>query len=217
MDKQKTIQKLIDAMGNLEGDQILAYSRDLVEAGATSFEIISYLNTGLKQVGEYFEKGEYFIADLMVSGVFYRKVLDLFTDDKDKGPTAAPPHKVIIGVVEDDFHDIGKDIVISVLQSENYDVTDLGCDVKPQAFVDAIRQTRAPIVLLSGMMRFAEASMKNTIDAITEAGLRDQVYIIIGGGCVNKNTARRVGADAGCTVPMETVQYCNQYFAKEHG
>lgn len=202
----ETSQKLIEAMAKLEEADIISHARKLIQSGVSSDEIQQYLNEGMKQVGDFFEAGEYFIADLMVSGVFYRLVLDMLPALAPGEPKQA---KVMIGVVEKDLHDIGKDIVVATLEANGYQVIDLGIDVSPEQFVEAVRKEKPHILLLSGMLSLSRAHMKETIDALTEAGLREDLYVIVGGGCITSTGQNSLGADAAANNLTDTIDYCN--------
>lgn len=208
-------QAMVDAIACLDDAQVTLCANQMMEEGYSPLEIERFLNQGLKKVGELFENGEYFIADLMYSGMLYRSVLDIFSPNTQchSGPSKG---RILIGVVEKDIHDIGKDIVVGLLTSDGFDVIDLGTDVSPQTFVDAIRTYQPSIVLMSGMMLFARESMRNTIDAIESAGLRDQVHIMLGGGCVDESILEHVHADAVTFEPIDTVKYCNEYINRRN-
>lgn len=209
-DHKQLEEAMVNAIATLDDQQVTACANQMIEEGYSSFEIERLLNQGLKKVGELFENGEYFIADLMYSGMLYRSVLDIFSPDV-QSHTGPSKGRVMIGVVEKDIHDIGKGIVVGLLTSDGFDVIDLGIDVSPQGFVKGIQKYQPSIVLMSGMMLFARESMSNTIDAIEKAGLRDQVHIILGGGCVDESILDFVRADAITFEPIDTVKYCNDY------
>ena len=208
--------RLTGALARLDDEETLAAARALMEEG-TDFSVINRcLDAGLEQVKKQFEEGSYFIADLMYSGMLYRSVLELLPSSQ-AGGSLSKKGRVLIGVVEKDIHDIGKDIVASLLASDGYEVINLGTNVTPQAFVDAIEAHRPQIVLMSGMMSFALDSMKRTVEAITEAGLRDHVHILVGGGCVDAALAEEIGADGLAAAPLDTLNRCNQFLAREGG
>ncbi len=208
----KLKEQLIDALARLDDEKTLAAAQNLIDAGADFGTIDRCLDTGLQEVKKQFEEGSYFIADLMYSGMLYRSVLELFPSEKESG-RHANKGCALIGVVEKDIHDIGKDIVASLLVSDGYEVINLGANVTPQAFVDAIKKYHPQIVLMSGLMNFALDSMKRTVEAIKEAGLRDQVYILVGGGCVDETLAAEIGADALAAAPLDTLNRCNKFLA----
>jgi len=120
--------------------------------------------------------------------------------------------KVIIGTVEGDIHDIGKDMVVFMLDVSGYDVIDLGIDVPKQKFVESIKETGSKVVGLSGFLTLAYESMKETIEAIQEAGLRGQVKIMIGGGQIDQQILEHTGADAYGQDAMEAVNIANQWY-----
>ena len=126
--------------------------------GYTISDIQASMNRGMKRVGDYFEQGEYFIADLMVSGTFYKMVLDMLPSAKSSCRISG---RVVIGVAEKDLHDIGKDVVVASLESNGYQVTDLGIDVPAAKFVEAVRAIKSQVLLLSGMMAPSRTYIKN--------------------------------------------------------
>lgn len=209
-DTEKLKESLTQAMAGLDEELVLTYAKELLNQGCSSFDIQHCLNSGLKRVGSQFEAGEYFIADLMYSGMLYRSVLDILPLQK-QSPGSKKEGRILIGVVEQDIHDIGKDIIVGLLSAENFDVIDLGTDVSPQAFINGIQTYHPDIVLLSGMMHFAQDSMKRTVDAIRDAGLRNQVFILLGGGCIDKEILNWVHADATAVEPTDTVNACRAY------
>lgn len=203
-------QGLIEAIARLDDEQVQQYTTALIREGCASRDIQACLNQGLKQVKELFEKGEYFIADLIYSGTLCHLALSLLTDSLQK-PECHKKARILIGVAENDIHNIGKDIVAGLLSADGYDVVDLGSNVTPLAFVNAIRTYSPQLVLMSGMMHFARESMMQTIEAISAAGLRDQVYILLGGGCVTSSTPEQMQADAIAIEPIDTLNLCNEF------
>jgi 5-methyltetrahydrofolate--homocysteine methyltransferase len=147
-------------------------------------------------VGERFAASEYFIPDLVYSGEILKEITALVKPRLVEVADVKRLGKVIIGTVAGDIHDIGKDIVVFMLDVNGFEVYDLGVDVPPQHFADKIRETEAPVVGLSGFLTLAFDSMKETVDAIQAAGLRDKVMVMIGGGQMNEEVRAYTGADA---------------------
>jgi methanogenic corrinoid protein MtbC1 len=203
---------LTEAMASLDEAMLLRSAEALAKEGCRYSEAVTLLNAGIKKVGDLFEKGDYFIADLIVSGMLYRSAISYFAP-KFNYNTDDPIGKVVIGVVEDDIHDIGKDIVTSILLAEKFEVIDLGVDVKPIKFVHAIKTYKPDILLLSGTMGFSRAAMQRTIEEIKNAGLRENVAILAGGGCVNSALCEQIGADAAATDPMFASKFCSAVLA----
>ena len=128
-------------------NRLQAFAEELISLRIPSAELQSCLDRGLKQVNTLFEEGEYFLADLMFAGMLYRSILDLIPVSEN---SSVQPHKcVLIGVVERDIHGIGKDIVSGLLKANNFNVVDLGTNVSPSSFVNAIRTHHPQIVLMS--------------------------------------------------------------------
>jgi methanogenic corrinoid protein MtbC1 len=147
-------------------------------------------------VGKRFASGEYFIPDLVYSGEILKSVTELVKPRLSKGAESKRLGKVVFGTVAGDIHDIGKDIVVFMLDVNGFEVYDLGVDVPAQKFVEKTRETGAPIVGLSGFLTLAFDSMKHTIDAIKAAGLREEVKVMIGGGQITEEVKKYTGADA---------------------
>jgi methanogenic corrinoid protein MtbC1 len=148
----------------------------------------------MTRVGERFEKSEYFVSDLTMSGEIFNQVRKML-EPRLKSMTQVRGGAVVIGTVQGNIHDIGKDIVVNMLKLANLDVTDLGVDVAPAQFIAAPRETNATVLGMSGLLTFAFDSMKETITSIETAGPRDRIRIMIGGGPVNGQVCEVVGAD----------------------
>ena len=170
---------LIDAMADLDEELVVSTVREMVATGHSFEEIQQCLNTGISDVGTRFERGDYFIADLIVSGMIYRSALNERGYFRSEGEPR-PVGKIVIGVVAGDIHDIGKDIIVSLLRAERFDVVDLGIDVKPERFVYAVRNYQPDVLLLSGVLTTAQDAMLRTVQALKKEGLRDKVKILIG-------------------------------------
>lgn len=207
--------ELIDSLARLDENKVYDLIQRLLSEGASSEQIMKDMNMGLKGVGTFFENGKYFIADMMFAGMIYHEALKLFLPMKSESPEPKKG-RVLIGVVENDIHDIGKDIVVSLLSADNYDIIDLGIDVKPCVFVNGIRRYHPDIVMLSGVMQFARDSMQRTVAAICEAGLREQIFIMLGGGCIEASILKRIDADAAVTEPSDTLRRCNEFIARRY-
>lgn len=207
---------LIEAMTELNDEAVMDCVEKMIAAGTSVNAIQMCLNTGVNNVGKRFETGEYFIADLIVSGMIYRDALRLLMPVMD-GSRIMPVGRVVIGVVEGDIHDIGKDIVVSLLRSEHFEVIDLGVDVKPERFAYAIRTYRPDVLLMSGVLTLARESMKRTTDLLHRENLRQQVAILIGGLCAGEFQRVWVGADGWAYDPMETVAFCKRVMEEKYG
>jgi methanogenic corrinoid protein MtbC1 len=187
---------LSKALADLKEDEAVAIVRNKLNAGADPLAILEEARQGMETVGKRFSSGEYFIPDLVYSGEILKRVNELVKPKLAKEGAAKKGGKVIIGTVAGDIHDIGKDIVVFMLDVGGFDVIDLGVDVPVTKFVETIKQSGAPIVGLSGFLTLAYDSMKQTIEAVKTAGLRDKVKIMIGGGQITDDIVKYTGADA---------------------
>lgn len=188
------LEQLAKALADLEEDHVLEIVHKELEGGAEPLGILQACQQGMTEVGDRFEKKEYFVSDLMMSGEIFKQV-GLILEPHLKSVTRISGGAVVIGTVQGDIHDIGKDIVVNMLKSADLDVTDLGVDVPPARFIDALRETNASVLCMSGLLTLAFDSMKETIIQVEDAGLRDKVRIMVGGGPINGLVCEVVGAD----------------------
>jgi methanogenic corrinoid protein MtbC1 len=205
-------ERLVDAIVNLEEETALQLSRQMLEAGKDPVEIFETCRKGMEKVGERFESGEYFLSELIMSAEIFKGIMEIVGPQLKKANVKSLG-KVLIGTVQRDIHYIGKNLVIALLEVAGFEVIDLGEDVPPGKFVEAIREHKPDIVGMSGLLTMAIESMKNTVDAIKEAGLRNNVRIIIGGGRVNEDAYRYVGADAWADNASKGVKICKELIA----
>ena len=190
-------EQLINAIAEMDEEGALALTRELLAAGTAPTAILDACRSAMEVVGKRFECGEYFIPELILAGEMLKGISAEVKPYLAAGQADVKKlGKVVIGTVKGDIHDIGKDIVVFMLDVNGFEVYDLGIDVPPQVFVNKIQETRAPIVALSGFLTLSFDSMKQTVEAIRAAGLRDKVKIMVGGGTVDEQVCRYAGADA---------------------
>jgi methanogenic corrinoid protein MtbC1 len=187
---------LVNALADLKEEEALKIVKDRLNAGEEPLKILEDARKGMEIVGKRFADSEYFIPDLVYSGEILRAVTELVKPKLTKAAESKKLAKIVFGTVAGDIHDIGKDIVVFMLDVNGFEVIDLGVDVPVQKFVDKIKETNAPIVGLSGFLALAFDSMKETIEAMQKAGLRDKVKVMIGGGQMSDEIRKYTGADA---------------------
>jgi methanogenic corrinoid protein MtbC1 len=187
---------LVNTLADLKEQEALKIVKDRLEAGEEPLKILEDARKGMEIVGNRFANSEYFIPDLVYSGEILKEVTELVKPKVTKATESKKLGKIVLGTVAGDIHDIGKDIVVFMLDVNGFEVHDLGVDVAAQKFVDKIKETGAPIVGLSGFLTLAFDSMKETIEAIKAAGLRDKVNVMIGGGQMSDEIKNYTGADA---------------------
>jgi methanogenic corrinoid protein MtbC1 len=207
------VEKLIKAISDLEENEALKLTQDMLERGSDPQLILEESRKGMEIVGKRFSEGKYFLPELIFSAEILKEITEIV---KPKIKTELQPArlgKCIIGTVAGDIHDIGKDIVVFMLDVNGFEVYDLGVDVPPQKFVDKLKETNAPVVGLSGFLTLAFDSMKQTVDAIRAAGLRDKVKIMIGGGQIDEEIRKYTGADAYGQDAMKGVSLAKTWLA----
>jgi len=187
---------LVNTLADLKEQEALKIVKDRLSAGEDPFKIMEDARKGMEIVGQRFASSEYFIPDLVYSGEILKEVTEMVKPKLTKTAESKKLGKIVFGTVAGDIHDIGKDIVVFMLDVSGFEVHDLGVDVSVQKFVDKIKETGAPIVGLSGFLTLAFDSMKETVDAIKAAGLRDKVKVMIGGGQMSDEVKIYTGADA---------------------
>lgn len=206
---------LVTALADLKEEEALKIVGEKLNAGEDPLKILEDIRHGMEIVGNRFANNEYFISDLLYAGEILRVVTEKVKPKLATKKEAKRLGKVIIGSVAGDIHDIGKNIVVFMLEANGFEVYDLGVDVPPEKFVEKIKETGATIVGLSGFLTFVFPSMKNTVEAIEKAGLRGKVKIMIGGGQVNEEVTKYTGADAYGKDAMEGVSLAKKWVGAE--
>jgi corrinoid protein of di/trimethylamine methyltransferase len=189
------LKQLHDAI--LEGDAktAVAATRQALDEGAEAMALITgAMIPAMDEVGRRFECEEYFVPELLLSARAMKGAMELLRPLlAEQG--AQPAGRVVIGTVKGDLHDIGKNLVASMLEGGGFEVIDLGADVSPEKFIQAIKDRGANIVCLSALLTVTMPAMKTTISAFREAGVRDQVKVLVGGAPVTPQFAQEIGAD----------------------
>jgi 5-methyltetrahydrofolate--homocysteine methyltransferase len=187
---------LVSTLADLKEKEALKIVEDRLKAGEEPLKILDDARKAMEIVGKRFASSEYFMPDLVYSGEILKEITDMVKPKLSKAGEIKRLGKVVFGTVAGDIHDIGKDIVVFMLDVNGFEVYDLGVDVPAQKFVEKIKESGAPIVGLSGFLALAFDSMKQTVEAIQAAGLRDKVKIMIGGGQISDEVRKYTGADA---------------------
>jgi methanogenic corrinoid protein MtbC1 len=206
-------QKLIEAITEMREEDAIRLTNELLDGGTSPAEILGACKDAMEVIGKRFEKGECFIPELMLAGEMMTAISGVLKP-RMAGETASKKiGKFVLGTVQGDIHDIAKDIVGFMLDLNGFEVTDLGVDVPPAKFVEAVKQTGAKIVGLSGFLTLAFDPMKDTVTALKAAGLND-VKVMIGGGQIDENIRQYTGADAYGKDAMAAVALAKEW-AKE--
>ncbi|NWF78131.1 MAG: cobalamin B12-binding domain-containing protein [Chloroflexi bacterium] len=202
---------LVKTLADLKEQEVMEIVKSRLSAGDDPLKILEDARKGMEIVGKRFASSEYFIPDLVYSGEILRAVTELVKPKLSKTTESKKLGKVVFGTVAGDIHDIGKDIVVFMLDVNGFEVYDLGVDVPVQKFVEKIKETGAPIVGLSGFLTLAFDSMKQTIEAMKAAGVRDKVKVMIGGGQISEEVRKYTGADAYGKDAMAGVALAKQW------
>ena len=198
-------------MADLMEKETIAMVKELVSGGTNPMEILDAARSAMEVVRKRFESGEYFIPDLFMAGEMMKGISEIVKPLLKKRDTSTKKGKVLVGTVAGDIHDIGKDIVTFMLDVSGYDILDLGIDVPVNTFVEKTREFQPQVVGLSGFLTLAFDSMKKTVEALEQAGLRDKVKIMIGGGQMDDEVRKYVRADAYGKNAVAAVNLCRQW------
>ena len=188
--------KLVKLLSDLKEPEALAFVDKALGEGVDPMDLLGQAKEAMNIVGQRFATEDYFIPDLVFSGEILKGIITKLEPHLKKGEEEKRLGKVVIGTVAGDIHDIGKDLVVFMLDVNGFEVFDLGIDVPVEKFVDTITKTGSTVVGLSGFLTLAFQSMKDTVEAINKAGLRDKVKIMIGGGQIDEQVKGFTGADA---------------------
>ncbi len=189
-------EDLVTLIAELKKQEAIQVTEQRLKSGEDPLKILDDGKKAMQIVGRRFSEGTYFIPDLVYSGKILEQVAELVKPGLSQAPHAGELGKIVLGTVAGDLHDIGKNLVTFMLDVNGFEVYDLGIDVKPQIFVDKIREVQPQIVGMSGFLTSVYQAMKDTVDAIAVAGLRNEVKIMIGGGVMDEEIRKFAGADA---------------------
>ena len=204
------LKVLTQAVGDLNEKAVLAIINDFVAtnpSGEDAQQVVQACQLGMGIVGDLFEKNEYYVGDLIFAGDLLTQAINAIKPVLG-GVGSQKIGSIVMGTVQGDLHDIGKNIFASMAEAAGFEVYDLGIDVSPSAFVEKVKEVKPQIIGMSGVLTLAVDAMKNTVDELKEAGLRDSVKVIIGGNPVTEAACMMVGADAFTTNAAEGLKIC---------
>ncbi|MHA2006539.1 MAG: cobalamin B12-binding domain-containing protein [Promethearchaeota archaeon] len=201
--------RLTNNLVELERNQVLSEIKERLNQGEDPMKIFEECKQGMDLVGEKFKTKEYFLAELMLSGDLFREATELIephlgeikTDENIKG-------KVLLATIQGDIHDLGKNILATLLKLEGFEVYDLGVDVNPDIVVEKVKEIQPDFLGFSALLTVTFDPMKNVIDKLEEAGLRDKLKIMVGGGITTPLVKEYIGADFQTLDALAGVQYC---------
>jgi methanogenic corrinoid protein MtbC1 len=201
----------VNLLADLKEDEVIALTKKRIESGEDPMKILDDSREGMAVVGKRFADGEYFLPELVFSGELLKQVTELVKPHLKHEAKSKKLGKVVIGTVAGDIHDIGLNIVDFMLDVNGFEVTNLGVDVPVEKFIEAMKDTQAPILGLSGFLTPAFDAMKETVEALEKAGMRKDIKIMIGGGQMDDEVRKYAKADAFGKDAMAAVALAKQW------
>jgi corrinoid protein of di/trimethylamine methyltransferase len=209
--EEEVLGRLRDSIVNLDIDGVKKAAEEALETGVPAYKaVIEGMAKGMEVVGQKYEDGEYFLAELIMAGETMKEGMSVLEPYLKAGDIKTAG-KVIMGTVRGDLHDIGKNVVITLLRAANYDVVDLGVDISAEQFVEATKEHNPDIVAMSALLTTTMIEMESVIESLEKAGLRDKIKVVIGGAPITTEYAKKIGADAAARDAVEGVRICNKW------
>lgn len=206
------LSELAQALAGLEKERVNKLVEAELKDGAAPLEIVGELNAGMGLVGERYTAGEYFLSELLYSSHIMKSVMSRLEPLLEDTGQSESIGTVVIGTVKGDIHDIGKNVVVALLRGVGFKVVDLGVDVPADVFVDKLKESGAGVLGLSALLNMTFPEMKNVVDAVAAAGIRNQVKIIIGGAPTDEQVREYTGADYYALDAPDGVKICQQIY-----
>ncbi|AKN30622.1 cobalamin-binding protein [Clostridium carboxidivorans P7] len=215
--KDELIKKLSDAVVDMEEDETVEISKQCVQNDINAYEAIDKgLANGMNRAGELYEEGEYYIPELLMCSDAMYAGLDVLKPHLKKDENEVK-EKVVIGVVQGDTHDIGKNLVRIMMETEGFEVIDLGRDIPPIDFVEKAKEVGASIIVLSTLMTTTMDGMAEVVNILKEQGLKDKIKVMIGGGPISQSYADKIGADGYTTDASKAAKFAKDLVSKMKG
>jgi len=211
MKEKEILERLRDSIVNLDIDGIQKACKDALAANIPPYKaVMDGMAKGMEIVGQKYEAKEYFLAELIMAGETMKEGMQILEPHLKKGDLKITG-KVVIGTVRGDLHDIGKNVVVTLLKAAGFEVTDLGVDIPAEKFVEATRENKPDILAMSALLTVTMTEMETVIKEIEKAGLRSKVKVIIGGAPITAEYAKKIGADAAAKDAVEGVNRCKTW------
>ena len=216
MDREEVVKKIRECLVELDGDCVLEGVEEALKLGISATDIVlGPMSEAMNEIGRLYEEGEYFIAELIEAAEIFKDVMrrldKLLKEEAKKAASAKRRLKIVLGTVKGDVHDIGKTLVKVMLQAAGHEVIDLGVDVSAEKFIEAIRKHNPDVLGMSALLTTTMRYMEEVIKKLREEGLREKIFVIIGGAPTSKEFAEKIGADAWAKNAIEAVRIVNKY------
>ncbi|MDR1574572.1 MAG: corrinoid protein [Treponema sp.] len=210
---EELLKKLADSVVDMDEEGAVKYSSQAVEEKVDAYIAIDKgLAKGMERAGKLFDEEEYFVPELIICSDAMNAGISVLKPHL-KQENAAVKRKGVIGVIEGDTHDIGKNLVKIMLEASGFYILDLGRDVPPQVFVDRAEEIGAELILLSSLMTTTMDNMEEVVKILVKRGVRDKYKVAVGGGPISQAFADRIGADGYSKNANDAVRLCNELLA----
>ncbi len=201
-------EEMAMALVELKRDEVLEAVRQRAERGEDPVKILEECRRGMGIVGDRFQTGEFYLAEMMLAAEIFKGVVEILNPHMARVRPQKPLGTVVLATLKGDIHDLGKDILATLLRARGFEVHDLGVDVLPAVLVDKVKEVNPDFVGFSALITSAFASMKEASELLVESGLRDRVKLMVGGGVTTPALKDHIGADFQTLDAMEGVTYC---------
>jgi len=209
------LSKLRDGIVTFDIEGIKKAAEEAIKAEISPYEaVMEGMSKGMDLVGKKYEEGEYFLAELIMAGETMKEGLSVLKPYLDK-EKRAPVGVVVLGTVQGDLHDIGKNVVSTLLTAAGFEVHDLGVDVPPEKFVEEVKSSKAQILGVSALLTTTMVNMKAIIEQLERASVRKQVKVLVGGAPLTEEYAKSIGADAYARDAVAGVEICRAWVKKK--
>lgn len=210
-DENEILGKLRDAIVELDILGVQEASEEAISTGISAYRaVVEGMAKGMEIVGQKYEEGEYYLAELIMAGETMREGMVVLEPHFTSGEVSRAG-KAVIGTVKGDLHDIGKNVFLTLLRAANYDVIDLGVDVSPEGFLEAVKAHTPDILAMSALLTTTMVEMENVVVKLESEGFRDKLKILIGGAPITDDFAQKIGADAAAKNAVEGVRIVTQW------
>lgn len=206
---------LVSAIVELRENEAISLAQEALKAGTDPSKILGQCQLGMTKVGELFEKKQYYLSELIYSGAIFKRISELLGEAiKERADAKLKKSRgvVVIGTIQGDVHDLGKNIVVMLLRGTGYEVFDLGVDVLPERFIEKVKESGARVVGISALLTTSFAGMKRVAELVEKGGLKPSVKLMIGGGVVDETCRKFVGADFQSRNAYDAVTFCNSVY-----
>ncbi len=207
------MDELAQALRDLDEKKVYALVEERIKRGVPAIEIVRSCNEGMTAVGDLFSTCQYFLSELIFTAEILKTVMKRLEPLLQSAGPDRSTGKVVIGTVKGDIHDIGKNVVVTLLRGSGFDVIDLGVDVPSERFITTLKDTGARVLGLSALLNLTYPEMKHVVDEVAKAGLRGNVKVIIGGTPCNEQVRQFTGADYYAVDAVAGVKICKEIYA----